>query len=121
MTSGLLISSKNKNKLYCKKLKCPSPINVNNFQAYNVLFNKCKRNAKKSYYSKQFEIRKENVKQTWSLIRDVIGSKTKKREDLPSFFRQNQDILNDPNDIANGFNDFFVGIGPQLHRTSACS
>jgi len=79
-----------------------------------VLFNKCKKNAKKLYYLKQFEIRKENVKQTWTLICDVIGSQTKKREDLPSFFKQNQDILNDPNNIANGFNDFFVGIGPQL-------
>ena len=33
---------------------------------------------------------------------------------MPSFFKQNQNILNDPNEIANGFNDFFVGIGPQL-------
>ena len=78
MSSGLLVSSKTKNKLYCKKLNNPSNVNINNFQTYNVLFNKCKRNAKKSYYSNQFEIRKENVKQTWSLIRDVIGSKTKK-------------------------------------------
>ena len=86
MSSSLLISSKSKNKLYCKKLKCPSLINVNNFHAYNVLFNKCKRNAKKLYYLKQFEIRKENVKQTWSLIRDVIGSQTKKKGRLAFIF-----------------------------------
>ena len=44
----------------------------------------------------------------------MIGSQSKKREDLPSFLKQNQDILNNPNNIADGFNDFFVGIGPQL-------
>ena len=33
---------------------------------------------------------------------------------MPSFFKQNKDILNDPLEIANGFNDFFVGIGAQL-------
>ena len=63
---------------------------------------------------KQFELHKNNLKQTWTLIRDVIGCQTKKRENLPNFFRQNKDILNDPKDIANGFNDFFAGIGPQL-------
>ena len=48
------------------------------------------------------------------MIRDVIGSQTKNRENLPNFFRQNKDILNNPQDIADGFNDFFAGIGPQL-------
>ena len=33
---------------------------------------------------------------------------------MPNFFRQNKDILNNPKDIADGFNDFFAGIGPQL-------
>ena len=44
----------------------------------------------------------------------VSGSRTKKRENLQLFFKENQDILNNPTDIADGFNDFFVGIGPQL-------
>ena len=33
---------------------------------------------------------------------------------MPNFFRQSKDILNNPKDIADGFNDFFAGIGPQL-------
>ena len=84
------------------------------FKTYNILFNKCKKAAKKTYFFNQFEIHKNNVKQTWTLIRDVIGCTTKNRENLPNFFRQNKDILNNPNDIADGFNDFFAGIGPQL-------
>ena len=86
MSSGLLISSRNKNKLFRKKLSNPSPSNINKFQTYNILFNKCKRNAKKQYNFNQFEVKKENIKQTWTLIKDVIGSQSKKREDLPSFF-----------------------------------
>ena len=66
------------------------------------------------YYFKQFDLKKENIKQTQTLIRDVIGQQSKKRENLPLFFKQNQDILNNPTDIADGSNDFFVGIGPQL-------
>ena len=96
----------------------PSPSNINKFQAYNILFNKCKRNAKKQYYFNQFEVKKENIKQTWTLIRDVIGSQSKKREDLPSFVKQNQDILNNPNDIADGFNDFLLGSDLSLQQRS---
>ena len=114
MSRGLLISSQSKNKLFRKKLSNPSPLNTNKFQTYNILFNKFKRNAKKMYYFKQFDLKKDNIKQTWTLIRDVIGTQSKKRENLPLFFKQNQSILNNPKDIADGFNDFFVGIGPQL-------
>ena len=78
------------------------------------MFNKCKKAAKKLHFSKQFELHKTNLKKTWSLIRDVIGSRAKKRENLPNFFKDNQDVLNNPLDIADGFNKFFAGIGPQL-------
>ena len=44
----------------------------------------------------------------------MIGSRAKKRENLPNFFRENHEILSNPLDIANGFNDFFAGIGPKL-------
>ena len=106
MSKGLLISSNRKNKLFSKKVRCPSQLNSTKFKTYNFIFNKCKKSAKKSYYFKQFEIHKENIKQTWTLIRDVIGNQTKNRENLPNFFRQNNDILSDPLQIANGFNDF---------------
>ena len=66
------------------------------------------------YYFNQFELHKENIKHTWTLICDVIGKQTKKRENLPNFVKQNKDILSDPLDIANGFNDYFSGIGSQL-------
>ena len=44
----------------------------------------------------------------------MIGSRSKKRDDLPAFFKENDEILSNPLDIANGFNDFFAGIGPKL-------
>ena len=33
---------------------------------------------------------------------------------MPNFFKQNCEVLNNPLDIANGFNDFFAEIGPSL-------
>ena len=59
MTSGLLISSKTKNKLFSKKMKSPSPLNTLKFQVFNTIFNKCKRAAKKLFYFTQFELHKK--------------------------------------------------------------
>ena len=110
MTAGLLISSKTKNKLFSKKMKNPLPFNTSKFQTFNTIFNKCKRAATKLFYFTQFEQHKENIKYTWTLI----CAQTKKRENLQKKFKLNKYILNDPLDIANGFNDFFSGSGSQL-------
>ena len=114
MSSGLLKSSRTKNRLFSKYKHKPSQFNSQRFKDYNSMFNRCKKAAKKAHFSKQFELHKSNLKKTWSLIRDVIGSRAKKRENLPNFFKDNQDVLNNPLDIADGFNKFFAGIGPQL-------
>ena len=65
------------------------------------------------YYEKQFKLFAQNSKQTWSLIREVIGT-SKQKEQLPNFFRDNGQIISDTLEIANGFNTFFSGIGPKL-------
>ena len=114
MSSGLLKSSQTKNRLFSKFKHKPSLTNSQAFKDYNAIFNKCKKAAKKAHFSQQFELHMTNLKKTWSLIRDVIGSRAKKRENLPNFFKDNQDVLNNPLDIADGFNKYFAGIGPQL-------
>lgn len=53
------------------------------------------------------------MRKTWQTIREVIGSK-KNKEEVPSFFRENGNIISDLTDITNGFNNFFSGIGPEL-------
>ena len=45
MSKGLLISSKNKSKLFSKKVKCPSFYNTEVFKDYNIIFNKCKKRS----------------------------------------------------------------------------
>ena len=114
MSSGLLKSSKTRNKLFSKYKNKPTLLNSQAFKNYNAIFNRCKKAAKKAYYHKQFETHKTNIRQTWTLIRDVIGTRAKKRENLPAFFKENKDVLSNPLDIANGFNKFFARIGPQL-------
>ena len=113
MTQGLKISQTNKEKLFAKKVKCPSESNVEKFKQYNKLYNKLRRCAKKIYYDQQFKYFAQNSKQTWAVIRKVIGS-NKQKDQLPNFFKQNGQLIYDTMEIANGFNNFFAGIGPKL-------
>ena len=75
MTPGLKISQIQKEKLFAKKLRNPSASNIGNFKTYNQIYNKLRRIAKKIYYDQQFKKFAKNSKQTWSMIREVIGTK----------------------------------------------
>ena len=113
MSAGLFVSHKKKEKLFAKKLKCPSPYNIDTFQVYNKIYNKVRRAAKKLYYDQQFKKYSRNIKETWSVIREVIGTK-KQKDQIPDFFKANGQFINDYIEIANGFNTFFSQIGPKL-------
>ena len=53
------------------------------------------------------------MKNTWKLLNEVINRKMKQRNFI-SHFNYNNNEIYDKQGIANGFNDFFVNIGPEL-------
>jgi hypothetical protein len=112
-TEGLLISRKNKEKLFKIKLKIPSHFNNEKFKHFNDMYVKLCRTAKMTYYKNQFNEHKSDIRKTWSTINQVLG-RERNKESLPSFFISNQNILSDTFEIAEGFNNFFSNIGPEL-------
>ena len=65
------------------------------------------------YYQHRFSKFISDSKQTWTLIREIIGTQKDKNQ-LPDFFKDNGQIITDNFEIANGFNKFFAQIGPNL-------
>ena len=53
------------------------------------------------------------MRKTWKTIREVMGTK-KNKDEFPTCFRENGNIISELLDITNGFNNFFAGIGPEL-------
>ena len=53
------------------------------------------------------------MKNIWKLLNEVINRKMKQRNFI-SHFNYNNNEIYDKQEIANGFNDFFVNIGPEL-------
>ena len=71
---------------------------------------KCK---KRSYYHKQFENFKSDIKKTWKQINGIL-SKRSKLPEPPKYFVDGNKTLTSDIDIANCFNKFFCEIGPTL-------
>ena len=112
-TEAILISRRQKDKLFKTKLKQPSYTNIDRFKNYNKVYQKVCRAAKFKHYHDRFEESAGNIKAIWDNIRLAMGSKGNKGN-YPSYFNDNGNLLRDPKDIADGFNKFFATIGNHL-------
>ena len=113
ITKEILDARKFKNKLYKRFINNPNDTNENNYKTCRNKFNNMKRIAKKSYYKSKFQESQGNIRQTWKLINEITN-KNKPSSELPDNFMKDDNIITDPNEIANNFNDYFVNVGPKL-------
>ncbi len=103
VTKGIMKSSCNLDRLYAKKKKCPLDQDAHdNYTTYRNLFNRIKRKAKELYYTDLIETYKGDIKNTWKILRPLIG-KHKDKSQLPSAFQVNGNIVTEPTEIANKF------------------
>ena len=113
ITKEILAARKLKNKLYKRFINNPNDTNENNYKTCRNKFNNMKRLAKKLYYKSKFEESQGNIRQTWKLINEITN-KNKPSSDLPDNFMKDGNIITDPIEIANNFNEYFVNVGPKL-------
>ena len=110
MTRGLIVSSGRKNKLFIRSKKKPTEHNVNRYKNFNNLYNKLCREARKTYYSDLIYSYGNDVKKTWSVIREII-QKSRTKNELPNTFMVDDTPISDGRTIANKFNTFFSCVG----------
>ncbi len=110
MTRGLLTSLKTKTKLLQKKLNEPSLENIQSYKLFLNTYNKIKKLAKAKYYIEMIEINKNNIKNTWTIIKKAIG-KVNNKTSVPKNCMVNNKLSSNSNEIADSFNTFFAKIG----------
>ena len=59
------------------------------------------------------------MKNTWKLLIEAMNRKMKENN-FVSHFKCNDNVIYDKQEIANGFNDFFVNINPELENNIVC-
>ena len=112
LSEGLKKSIKIKNKLYHKHRKTGLQEHERLYKQYRNKLNGLLFLAEKDHYQKLLSDYKDNLKKSWSVLKEVINKKKSNRS--CSRFYVNEDICSNKNDISNAFNSFFVNVGPSL-------
>jgi 23S rRNA A1618 N6-methylase RlmF len=121
ITQGIVKSSRTKNKLYKRFIKYPNKKHETKYKLYKNKLNHIIRIAKKNYFSKRVEESKHNMKDM-GVINKLIRKKRNKPQlptsflQLPTSFLHKGKYINNPNKIADNFNDHFCNIGPNLSK-----
>ena len=112
LTEGLKKSIKYKNKLYRISLRHPTSYNISKYKDYKNKLSSIWKKETKLYYQSEIVSNKNNLRKVWAIIKQVINRK--KCSKIHDKFMHSNKVITDPKTIANGFNNYFVIIGPML-------
>ena len=113
ITKGIRSSIAIRNKLYKSYM---STSNDYYFTKYKIYRNKLKHLiliSKKSFYNNYFNTNKDNIKETWKGIKQLITLK-KAAYSTPTTLKIGNTKITDTKSIANEFNKYFANVGSNL-------
>ena len=112
ITKGIMTSILTRNRLYKDALREPNcKAKHDKYKKFRNKLTSLIRLSRQMYYSKKIESNKSNTNSLWQIVKDLIG--TKKKNTSETFINEGIEI-NDPEQISNLFNSYFVNIGPNL-------
>ena len=106
-----------RDRLFERKKRQPENEHVR--EIYNRVRNRVSRQlekSKKEHYESYFDEMNNNIKKTWEGIRKIVNVKKSTKFSI-SHLNVNGKIVDQPIDIANNLNNFFVNVGPQTEKT----
>ena len=110
-----------KHSLFAEVIKSGyDPTKVAQYRRYRNILTKILRTTKKDYYASLFVKNCNNSKTTWNIVNELLCThKRKPNIRLPDHLTIDTDNAmsvnyNNPQEIVNGFNEFFTNIGPRL-------
>ena len=98
--------------MYLKFKSSPTDSNKLLLASYRNKLTNLIRLSKKNYYCSLLDDHKHNLKQTWKILNGLLGIDRKKA--FPDCFDINGIVSSDLKTIADGFNNYFINIGPSL-------
>lgn len=117
MSAGLLYSTRHKQFLSLKCRKNPNNSKLATYyKKYKNNLTQIIRLAKKTLYKKKFKSISDNPKLMWKLINEISCSKINNKDEIKTvlYNKQIYDANNDPKEVSNIFNEFFITMGKKL-------
>ena len=112
LTEELKNGIKYKNKLYFRQKKADNPELSEIYKKYKNRLNAKLLEAEKLHYDKIFKENQNNMKISWKLLKEIINKK--KTSSINTQFIVNGNLTTDKKLVAEGFNSFFINVGPTL-------
>lgn len=113
ITKGLQNACKKKNTLYKKFIRLRTIEAEMKYKKYKNKLIYIMRKCKKEYYNKILENNKNNTKGLWNVLNSIIRNGSRNNS-YPQYFVDNDKTIKKMDDVVNGFNKFFVCVGPEL-------
>ena len=114
ISKAIVHSIKQKHKLVKTHLYSTDPGKVKKYKACSNKLSRIIHAVKKNYFSKQFELNKENIKYTWKLINKVLRTKKENtHHTIEKLLRDNR-IYVDKQSICDQLNNHFINVGNGL-------
>ena len=118
MTQALRTQIIRKNEMHTIALATKDKTKFDDYNKVKNLVKSSLRNAEILYYSNQFDLHKNDLAKSWKLLKTIIGKDLK--SSLNTTFTINNIVI-DSREITNGFNNYFISIGPLLASDITCS
>ena len=115
LTNGLLNAMKKRRCLYWVSVKLKTEVAKEKYQKYRNKLTSILRSVEKSYYSELLQNCKNDMKKTWQIINNCI-KRGKSTANFPDYFCINGKKIYDHTEAANGFNEFFTHVDPNLAK-----
>ena len=112
ISKGLLYSIRRKNKLYAVYLKYKTTASHSFYRRYKNKLSHILKVAEKMYYKEKLEGNKNNLVNMWKVLKTIVNKK--KCYGNQSEFKIEDKVINDPKEIVNRMNNFFVQIGASI-------
>ena len=119
-TPEILKSMKERDRLYQKSVhlknqKLKDEAKVKYITCRNTL-KKIIKQAKFNYYNECIEKHSSDCKLIWKNINSLLG-RTHNKDSFPDYIQSDERTLHNLKDITNGFNKYYVNVGPSLAAT----
>ena len=115
MTGALRAQIKQKNKLHSLAISSRDDKIMDDYKETKKNLQSALRNSEITYFSNQLDIHRNDMGESWKVLRNILGKDHNKRKKQHSFFINNN-YVTDSLQIANAFNKFFVSIGSLLAK-----
>ena len=104
LTEGMKNSIKEKNRLFILQKNKPYLHNQVMYKTYGNKLNTLLAKAERQHYFELFDINRNNLVKTWSMIKELINKK--KSDNIQTSFMINNKYVDDKRKICESFNDF---------------